>query len=224
MRSKRTSLLNPRKPFISRHPLTALLMIVTIALSLYATFTKANKDESTIPKAKINTVFTPTESTQQTTDLTDGIVVDISEQKLYLYENGQLIKEYPVSTSKYGIGNQAGSNKTPLGKHRIKTKLGDNAPKYAIFIGRKDSGKLANMNEGRDDLVTSRILWLDGLEPGVNKGKGIDSYQRYIYIHGTAEENAIGKPASHGCVRMYNDDVIDLYDRVTEGTLVTIQE
>lgn len=224
MRSKRTSLLNPRKPFISRHPLITLLMIATIISSLYATFTKANKEDEPTIKEKVNTVFTPSKSTQQTTDLSDGILVDISEQKLYLYEKGQLIKEYPISTSKYGIGNQAGSNKTPLGKHRIKTKLGDNAPKYAIFIGRKNSGKLANINEARDDLVTSRILWLDGLEPGVNKGKGIDSYQRYIYIHGTAEENAIGKPASHGCVRMYNDDVIDLYDRVMEGTLVTIQE
>jgi lipoprotein-anchoring transpeptidase ErfK/SrfK len=156
------------------------------------------------------------------------IEVSISEQQLYLhcyYSDRQEIKTYPISTSKYGIGSEAGSNKTPLGAHRIKDKIGDGAPKGMIFKARRSTGQIAEMNvEGAGDLVTTRIMWLTGLEPGKNSGRGIDSYRRYIYIHGTAEENKIGQKASHGCVRMYNDDVIDLFDLVTEGTEVYIRE
>jgi lipoprotein-anchoring transpeptidase ErfK/SrfK len=156
------------------------------------------------------------------------IIVDISEQTLYLYQGNQavteqLVKTYPISTSKYGIGNKTGTGKTPLGKHYIKNKIGDGAPERMIFKGRQSTGQLAEINqEGVGDLVTTRIMWLKGLEPGINSGRGIDSYQRYIYIHGTAEENKIGQPASHGCVRMYNRDVIDLFERVREGTPVEI--
>ncbi len=158
------------------------------------------------------------------------IVVDISEQKLFLYQGEQaiednLIKSYSISTSKYGIGNQAGSNKTPLGLHQIQEKIGENAPLGMIFKARQNTGQIAKMNqEGAGDLVTTRIMWLKGLEPGKNAGLGIDSYQRYIYIHGTPEENKIGKPASHGCVRMYNADVIDLFNWVNEGTVVDIRK
>jgi len=156
------------------------------------------------------------------------IEVDISEQKLYLfcrYENGnEEVKIYPVSTSKYGIGNQAGSNKTPLGLHQIKKKIGDGAPQGMIFKARQQTGRIANINAEIGDFVTTRIMWLSGLEPGKNSGRRIDSYKRYIYIHGTAEENKIGQTASHGCVRMYNSDVIDLFDRVTEGTEVYIKK
>jgi lipoprotein-anchoring transpeptidase ErfK/SrfK len=156
------------------------------------------------------------------------LVVDISEQQLYLYEGveiqaDKMIKSYPVSTSKYGIGSQKGSNKTPLGRHRIEKKIGEAAPKNMIFKARQSTGKIAKINmKGASDVITSRIMWLKGLEPGKNAGPGRDSYQRYIYIHGTIEENKIGQPASHGCVRMYNDDVIDLFDRVREGTIVNI--
>ncbi|KHD07795.2 hypothetical protein PN36_28985 [Candidatus Thiomargarita nelsonii] len=157
------------------------------------------------------------------------IEVDISEQKLYLfcrYEDGnEEVKIYPVSTSKYGIGSEAGSNKTPLGLHHIKNKIGDGAPQGMIFKARQSTKRVAEMNAvGAGDLVTTRIMWLKGLEPGQNSGRGIDSYRRYIYIHGTAEENKIGQPASHGCVRMYNSDVIDLFERVTEGTEVYIKK
>jgi len=152
------------------------------------------------------------------------IVVNISEQKLYLHEAGKPIITYPISSSKYGLGSKAGSNKTPLGQHRIVQKIGDGAPEGIIFKGRVNTGFFAEINgKNVGDLVTSRILWLEGLEEGKNKGAGIDSYSRYIYIHGTAEENLIGQPASHGCIRMYNKDVIDLFDRVSEGTLVDIK-
>lgn len=155
------------------------------------------------------------------------ITVDISEQKLYLYCNygndKQEVKTYPVSTSKYGIGSAAGSNKTPLGLHTIKDKIGDGAPQNTIFRARRNTGKKAIINKPNSgDLVTSRVMWLKGLEPGKNSGRGIDSYRRYIYIHGTAEENKIGQIASHGCIRMFNKDVIDLFDRVDEGTKVEI--
>jgi lipoprotein-anchoring transpeptidase ErfK/SrfK len=158
-----------------------------------------------------------------------SIVVDISEQKLYLYEGHQatadnLVESYPVSTSKYGIGSRAGSNKTPLGRHFIKDKIGAGAQERMIFKARRPTGSLAEIDaKGVGDLVTSRIMWLKGLEPGKNSGRGVDSYKRYIYIHGTAEEYKIGEEASHGCVRMYNRDVIDLFDRVKEGTKVYIR-
>jgi lipoprotein-anchoring transpeptidase ErfK/SrfK len=157
-----------------------------------------------------------------------NIVVDISEQRLYLYEGEEaikdkLIKSYPVSTSKYGIGSQSGSNKTPLGRHRIQNKIGDGAPEGMIFKARRNTGIIAEINgKDRSDFVTTRIMWLKGLEPGKNRGWRIDSYKRYIYIHGTAEEDKIGQPASHGCIRMYNSDVIDLFDRVKQGTEVNI--
>jgi lipoprotein-anchoring transpeptidase ErfK/SrfK len=160
--------------------------------------------------------------------LDSRIEVAILEQQLYLYcrySNREEVKSYPISTSKYGIGNQAGSNKTPLGLHQIENKIGNGAPEGMIFKARQATGRIAEMNvEGAGDLVTSRILWLKGLEPGNNRGRGIDSYQRYIYIHGTPEENKIGRPASHGCIRMYNRDVIDLFDLILEGAEVYIRE
>ncbi len=164
-----------------------------------------------------------------TPPLHSKIEVDISEQQLYLYcryaNNHKEIKKYPVSTSKYGIGSQANSNKTPLGLHRIENKIGDGAPQGMVFKGRRATGRIAQMNvPGAGDLVTTRIMWLKGLEPGNNSGRRIDSYKRYIYIHGTAEEEKIGQPASHGCIRMYNDDVIDLFERTTEGSEVNIKE
>lgn len=155
------------------------------------------------------------------------IIVDISKQELDLYCNygngKQEVKTYPVSTSKYGIGSEAGSNKTPLGLHKIKNKIGDGAAQNTIFRARRNTGRKAIINKPNSgDLVTTRIMWLTGLEPGKNSGRGIDSYKRYIYIHGTAEEEKIGEVASHGCIRMFNKDVIDLFDRVDEGTKVEI--
>jgi lipoprotein-anchoring transpeptidase ErfK/SrfK len=134
---------------------------------------------------------------------------------------------YPVSTSKFGVGNRENSNKTPLGTHRVKMKYGDNAPLGTVFQARVNTGKVATIHtdstDREEDLITSRILWLEGLEPGKNRGKGIDSYRRYIYIHGTPEEGLIGTPASHGCIRMKNQEVVELFEKVPVGTLVEIQ-
>lgn len=157
------------------------------------------------------------------------ILVDISQQKLFLYGSGdQLLGSYPVSTATKGAGNQGGSDQTPLGAHRISDRIGDGAALGSIFIARKDSGKLADIItkpvDVPDDDVTTRILWLDGLEPGKNKGGNVDSHSRYIYIHGTPEEGLIGKPASHGCIRMLNKDVLEVFKQSPENTLVYIGE
>ncbi|MCU0666972.1 MAG: L,D-transpeptidase [Candidatus Omnitrophica bacterium] len=154
---------------------------------------------------------------------THEVDIDISAQRLYLRCGNTIIKSYPVSTSKYGIGNREGSNKTPLGLHQIVSKIGRNAPLGAIFKYRRKTGKIARVREA-GDLITTRILRLAGLEKGVNKGRGIDSFQRCIYIHGTPEENLIGKPASHGCIRMKNRDIIKLFNLVRRNTLLYIHK
>tara|TARA_Y200000002_G_scaffold137492_1_gene113325 strand:- start:305 stop:844 length:540 start_codon:yes stop_codon:yes gene_type:complete len=154
------------------------------------------------------------------------IRVDISEQRLYLIKNQQILVSYPISSSSYGEGQTENSYKTPLGMHKIKEMIGSNAPKDTIFISRINTKRTAKIiklpNDTKDDFVTSRIMWLEGQEDGFNKGKGIDSYDRYIYIHGTQEEGLIGSKASHGCIRMFNNDVIELYKMVKEGTKVLI--
>ena len=158
--------------------------------------------------------------------MTYKIDIDISQQRLYLKQNNDLIKSYPISSSKYGEGSTENSNMTPLGLHVIKEKIGTNVPINTLFISRINTKRTVNIensrNKTKDDHITSRILWLDGLEEGKNKGKGVDSYSRYIYIHGTHEEGLIGEKASHGCIRMLNNDVIDLYNYVNIGTEVYI--
>lgn len=158
--------------------------------------------------------------------MTYKIDIDISQQRLYLKQNDDLIKSYPISSSKYGEGSLENSNMTPLGLHVIKEKIGTDVPINTLFISRINTKRTVNIENSRkktkDDHITSRILWLDGLEEGKNKGKGVDSYSRYIYIHGTHEEGLIGEKASHGCIRMLNNDVIDLYNYVNIGTEVYI--
>lgn len=158
--------------------------------------------------------------------MTYKIDIDISQQRLYLKQNDELIKSYPISSSKYGEGSTENSNMTPLGLHVIKEKIGTDVPINTLFISRINTKRTVNIensrNKTKDDHITSRILWLDGLEEGKNKGKGVDSYSRYIYIHGTHEEGLIGEKASHGCIRMLNNDVIDLYNYVNIGTEVYI--
>lgn len=154
------------------------------------------------------------------------ILVDTSEQELYLYRKKQLKKIYPISTAIKGEGNKEGSEQTPVGMHRVKEKFGEDAPFGSIFVGRQETGKIAKIIHApidyRADYVTSRILWLEGLEEGKNKGGEVDSYRRFIYIHGTAEEGLIGRKASHGCIRMLNKDVIRLFEQLPLNALVYI--
>ena len=158
---------------------------------------------------------------------TDEIIyVSIKKQTLYHIQHKRIIREYTISTSSYGIGSRNGSNKTPIGLHSVKEKYGDKTPINGIMVSRVFYGNIATIyndeTKSKTDDITSRILWLEGLEKGKNKGKGIDSFNRYIYIHGTSEEGRLGKPASHGCIRMKNKEVIDLYNLVEVGTLVLI--
>ena len=156
------------------------------------------------------------------------VLVRVNEQRLYVIHDTQVVQVYPVSTSKYGMGAQMGSERTPPGIHRIESMIGSGEPLGTVFEGRVSTAMVANINTevtGTDQvLITSRILWLDGLEPGINKGEEVDSHSRYIYIHGTHEEGLIGQPASRGCVRMTNSDVIELYDMLNADDLVFIQD
>ncbi|MBT8118287.1 MAG: L,D-transpeptidase [Gammaproteobacteria bacterium] len=159
----------------------------------------------------------------------NSININITEQQLRLLDDeGNLIHQYPVSTSKYGTGNQNGSEQTPLGLHRIKDKLGGAMPVNEVFIGRVPHGNLDECIERGvdlpDDVIMSRIMWLEGMEPGRNKGGYVDTYQRYIYIHGTNHEADIGRPSSIGCIRMCNQDIVELFRLVDVGTEVLIEE
>ena len=155
------------------------------------------------------------------------IEVDISEQRLYLIENSLIKASYPISTSKYGEGSIENSFKTPLGEHSIKEMIGEEAEINTIFTSRINTKRSATIidkfEDTENDYVTSRIMWLDGEEDGYNKGGNVDSFNRYIYIHGTHEEGLIGTKASHGCIRMFNYDVIELFNLVKIGTKVTIR-
>jgi lipoprotein-anchoring transpeptidase ErfK/SrfK len=155
------------------------------------------------------------------------IVVNIEQQKLYLLENNAVVCEYPISSSKYGVGCKQNSNCTPVGAHKIAEKIGTDCQHGEILKSRIATGEIATILSepirADEDLITSRVLWLEGLEIGVNCGGDVDSFERYIYIHGTAEEGLIGQPASIGCIRMKNDDVIELFQNVNIGTLLIIQ-
>ena len=152
----------------------------------------------------------------------------MQQQLRLLDEEGQLIHQYTVSTSKYGTGNQNGSEQTPLGLHRIKDKLGGAMPVNEVFIGRVPHGNLDECMERGvdlpDDVIMSRIMWLEGMEPGRNQGGYVDTYQRYIYIHGTNHEESMGSPSSIGCIRMRNDDIVELFRLVEVGSEVLIEE
>jgi UDP-N-acetylmuramate--alanine ligase len=150
------------------------------------------------------------------------LVVSIETQALLVCANDAIIERYDASTSRFGNGNRENSLKTPLGLHRIKEKYGAAAPPGRIFRDREDTGEEWDHSLTRDNLILTRILRLAGLEEGINKGTGVDSYERYIYIHGTGREDLIGTPMSHGCVCMRNHDIIRLFETVKEGTLVFI--
>lgn len=151
--------------------------------------------------------------------------IRISRQELWRCEfraktTIEVLEKLTASTSRFGIGQQEGSNKTPLGLHRIAKKFGDGRPAGAVFKARVYQGyEWAGKPE---DTITSRILWLDGLEPGFNRGGKVDSFKRYIYIHGTGNQSTLGRPATHGCTHLADTDLLPLYDGVPVGTLVWI--
>jgi lipoprotein-anchoring transpeptidase ErfK/SrfK len=146
------------------------------------------------------------------------IYVHVPSQTLdCIDESGEVVRRYAVSTSKYGLGFEPGSNMTPLGNFRIGEKIGDGAPAGVVFKSRVQSEEFGTPNDP-EDRVQTRILWLEGVD-----AENRNTRDRYIYIHGTNAEGHLGTPASHGCVRMSNDDMIDLYDRVEVGTPIQIE-
>ncbi len=156
--------------------------------------------------------------------------VTIAEQRAALFEvstqanrrGAKLLKQFVCSSSKFGIGQVTGSNCTPLGLHRIAEKHGDGAEPGTVFKARKPIGHL------RDGLplesITTRILWLDGLDPDFNRGGDVDTFARYIYIHGFGDQASLGRPASHGCIHLADADLVPLFDLLPVGTLVWIAE
>ena len=173
------------------------------------------------------------------TETREILWISVAEQRLRLFVNRFPVAEFAVSTAKNGVGCRRNSFQTPIGLHRIAQKIGGDQPLGTIFKERKPTtvwkSEIRNpKSEGNPnrqsaignrqcDLILTRILWLEGLQPGINQGGDVDTFSRYIYIHGTNHEDLIGQPASHGCVRMRNDDVMGLFGCVFEGTLVWLQ-
>ena len=154
----------------------------------------------------------------------DLLYVSVDRQSMFHVRDGRLLAEYRVATAKAGLGSDVDSYRTPTGLHVIKEKIGESVPPLGILKERRFTGVLADTDfAGIDkDWITSRVLWLDGMEPGINKGGKVDSHARCIYIHGTANERSLGSASSMGCIRMRNDDVIDLYEAIPVGALVVI--
>ena len=148
----------------------------------------------------------------------NGVVVTLNDQKLTLLQNGKKVKDYKVSTSKFGIGNASGSRRTPTGIHAVSQKTGEGQPKGMVFKGCRPTGEVVPVDASGRDPVVTRVIQLAGLED-----KNSSTHRRRIYIHGTPEERKIGRPASYGCIRMKSDDIVDLYRRVNRGTPVAIE-
>ncbi|MDX8396446.1 MAG: L,D-transpeptidase [Mariprofundaceae bacterium] len=153
------------------------------------------------------------------------ITISISKQMLFHRRKTGVCYSYPISSASKGVGNQSGSLQTPMGKHQINKKIGGNHPIMTFFRGRIPMGIYQH---GVDDLnldwILTRILWLEGCETGKNHRGSVDTKKRYIYIHGTHEEEKIGTPASHGCIRMYNEDIMDLFEHVHNHETVYIRK
>jgi lipoprotein-anchoring transpeptidase ErfK/SrfK len=192
------------------------MAVVAAVLSISSAFAAAPKvpvavNVATAPKVPVNVVTAPIQ------DFPDRVVISVRDQKLMLVQNNQRVAIYPVSTSKFGIGDYFGRMTTPLGYLQVAQKIGDHAPDGAVFHNRRFTGEVLRPNAaGRDPIIT-RIIWLRGLE-----SQNAHAFSRCIYIHGTPEERFIGKPASYGCIRMKSRDVATLYNELPIGALVQI--
>ena len=159
---------------------------------------------------------------------TRRIEIDLSRQSLRLYEGRKLLRQYAVSTAARGAGEKNGSHRTPRGRHQVRAMIGAGAPEGAVFVSRRPTGEVCTealrARYPDRDWILTRILWLSGLEPGRNRLADVDTMRRYIYLHGTPEGTELGKPGSHGCVRMGNADIAELFDLVKPGIEVDIHE
>lgn len=156
------------------------------------------------------------------------LLVDVARQRLHLLEGEARLADWPISTAAAGVDAREGSGGTPPGVHRILQRIGADAPPGMVFVSREPTGRIWSTGARDDgahidqDLILTRVLTLDGLEEGINRGPGVDSASRYIYLHGTNAEDRLGTPCSHGCVRLANADVATLFDLVREGDPVVI--
>ena len=155
------------------------------------------------------------------------LVISVSQQMAYLLDDLEILLECAVSTALKGVGCEKGSNQTPLGKHIVRAKIGQDEPLNTVFIRRRPTGEiytpdLGNAYPNRDWILT-RILWLSGTEKGKNRLGNVDTMQRYIYIHGTPDTEPMGLALSHGCIRMRNSDLVKLFDLIAIGTPVVIE-
>ena len=156
------------------------------------------------------------------------IEINISSQTLTVFDEEQQLISFSVATARKGAGEQNGSEQTPRGWHVIRAKIGANQPVNTVFVARRPTGEIYSptlrAQAPERDWILTRILWLSGLEPGRNRLRTVDTMRRYIYIHGCPDEEPMGIPSSHGCIKMHNQDVIRLFDTVPVGTRVLIQE
>lgn len=154
------------------------------------------------------------------------IEVSIADQRLHLLDDAVRLRCYPVSTAANGPGEQAGSFCTPRGRHRIRARIGAGLPVGAVLRGRRPTGEVCDDATWRAaperDWILTRILWLCGEEPGFNRGGSVDTFRRYVYIHGTPDAVELGQPGSRGCIRMRNRDLLELFELVAVGTPVNI--
>ena len=154
--------------------------------------------------------------------------IKLGIQRLRLWQRGVICAEYPVSTARNGAGERMGSEQTPRGWHRVRAKIGGGCKSGSVFVGRRQTGEVYSDALGQSqperDWILTRILWLCGNEPGKNRFGEVDSMRRYIYIHGCPDSEPMGEPRSHGCVRMRNADIVELYELVPAGLPVLIEE
>ncbi|MDX1824576.1 MAG: L,D-transpeptidase [Thiohalomonadales bacterium] len=156
------------------------------------------------------------------------IEIIIGSQTLTVFDDEQQLMSFSVATARKGVGEQYGSEQTPRGWHVIRAKIGAQQPVNTVFVARRPTGEIytpaLREQDPERDWILTRILWLSGLEPGRNRLGTVDTMRRYIYIHGCPDEDAMGIPSSHGCIKMHNKDVIRLFDTVDVGTRVSIKE
>lgn len=154
--------------------------------------------------------------------------VRVATQKMVILDNGNPIKEYDISTAKNGVGEIKGSEQTPRGWHIVRAKIGEGHPANSVFVGRRPTGELYNpelrSQYPERDWILTRIFWLSGLEVGKNRLGNVDTMRRYIYIHGTPDDVPMGIPGSKGCIRMRNQNIIELFAQIPVGTRLLIQE
>lgn len=154
--------------------------------------------------------------------------IHIATQRLHLYRAGHLLADYPISSGRNGVGEQMGSGCTPRGWHLVRARIGANQPLGAVFVGRRPTGEIYSQALARRypkrDWILTRILWLSGLEPGFNRLGAVDSMRRFIYIHGAPDGSPFGLPASKGCIRMQNADVVELFEAMPVRARILIED